>query len=81
MKESPLLEAEAWKEIVMSGGWKYLVDLVKRHCIFLNEQLIKHVKDGNHRGADRIQAKMEDCKKIVELVQKRMSELKGEKNG
>lgn len=80
-KDSRILELEAWKNIVVSDDWKYVIKLLKEHESYLQKEANRQLKAGEYRLADRAQAKMEDVQKIIDLAQSRLNSLKNPGQG
>ncbi len=75
MSDPAILQYEAWKDIIQSPGWSYFRDLIKEHIDFLDNKTCIAVKNEKFNEAMKYQAKSEDWKKIIDLIDKRIKEL------
>lgn len=75
MKDPAILQYEAWKDIIQSPEWGCFRDLVREHIKFLDRQTCVAVKSEKFNEAMKWQAKAEDWKKIIDLINKRIKEL------
>ena len=62
--------------LVKSQEWNLFLRLKERHSIYLQHEMSRLLARGDYRLADRAQAKLEENSRDVELLRKRMDELK-----
>jgi|TARA_Y100000310_G_scaffold341165_2_gene439444 hypothetical protein len=79
-KESPLIkELEAWQSLTKLPEWDYYVQLMNKHCMFLQKEVNRCVKSRDFEGAIAFLAKKEEIPRVLGLVNSRIRELeKGE---
>lgn len=76
-----LLEYEKWKNIISSPDWSVFSTLMAKHRKYLKDQIVISVGDGKIDAAVKYQARYEECDKIMENVETRISELKTQLKG
>lgn len=79
-----LFEIQAWENVIHSEEWIYFRKLLDRHADFLQKEVNAHLSKHEDRKAGESLRALQDCKMILTLVTKRISELrnkseKGEK--
>lgn len=68
-------ELDAWRDVVLSDNWVVLKDLLESHKEHLEKQVIISVSQRDFEEAYRYEARLDECKKIVQLVEGRLKEL------
>ena len=83
MDNNLLFELNSWQDIIHSEGWRVFVKLLKTHQDYLQGQVNSFLRKKQYDDAYAFLAKMDDCQKILSLVQNRISEIRkgGEQNG
>lgn len=80
-KESRLLELSSWQNLVHTEDWRVFVKLLKTHQDYLQGKVNSHLIKHEDRKAGEELAKLNDCKKILSLVQNRINEINKEMGG
>ena len=62
--------------LVKSSEWKEFLRVKEEHAEHLQAEVNRCISNGEYRMADRAQAKLEDNVRDVELLRKRMEQLK-----
>lgn len=77
------LEYNAWSEIIGSTSWAVFIKMMKAHKSFLQTEVNRFVKSQNLIAAYAAVEKMDDVDKIIQLVSRRVDELRkgGSKDG
>jgi len=73
---SPLLELDAWKDIIQSPGWKYFKGLLGEHKKTLEWQVLMAVSNRKFDEAADYSSRLSECGKILQLVDSRLDELR-----
>jgi len=76
-----LSELDAWQDIINSESWRVFLKLLKTHQDYLQSQVNFFLEKHEDRKAGEELAKLNDCKKIIGLVQNRISELRKKTGG
>lgn len=71
-----LSDLNAWQEIIHSSNWRVFVKLLKDHQDYLQLQVNSYLGKHEDRRAGEELAKLNDCKKIISLVQNRIAEIR-----
>jgi len=78
IQDSKLYELDTWRDIVRSDGWVIFKDLLNTHKDFLERQVIISVSTRDFDNAAKYESRADECKKIIQLVTTRLSEIKKE---
>lgn len=80
MEDNALFELDTWKDIVSSDGWKLFKDLLDEHRKHLEWQVIISVGNKKFEDASDYCSRASECKKILQLVDGRLAELRKEES-
>lgn len=75
-RESLLLELGSWQNIIHSEDWRSFLKLLKTHQDYLQSNVNSYLEKHEDRKAGEELAKLNDCNKIISLVQNRISEIR-----
>jgi len=80
-KDDTLFEEMSNLTLLINGQeWGTFCNVMRKHKDYLNKQVMRSVRRGEHREADRFQAKFEEIDVIHNQIMARMKELqKGRK--
>ena len=73
---SPKEQLSNFISLISSDEWSQFIAIKEEHAECLQKEINRHLAEGNYRLADRAQAKLEDNMRDIELLNKRMQELK-----
>jgi hypothetical protein len=74
--QPPILEFEAWQNIIHSEDWRVFVRVLKTHKEYLQGRVNRHLEKHEDRKAGEELAKMRDCDNLLKLVETRIAELR-----
>ena len=80
-KPSLLMELDSWQNLIHSDDWRVFIRLLKTHQDYLQRQVNELLAQHEDRRAGEELAKLNDCKKLVGLVQTRINDLKQQNKG
>jgi len=73
---------EELSDLVTSTNWKQFKVLMAEHCEFLEKDIIQKVREKNFDDALYSEARLTECKKMLNIVTDKLNELtKGVSNG
>ena len=75
-KTPELFELSVWQALVRTDEWKVYLDLLKSHRDTMNKEALKCVAKSDFHNAVRYEAKAEDTVSLINLVEKRIQDLK-----
>jgi len=75
-KTSQLLEFNQWQDIIHTEGWRCYLKALKAHKEYLQIRVNGHLRKHEDRRAGEELAKLDDCDKVMQLIQKRIAELR-----
>jgi hypothetical protein len=78
-KVAILSEIQAWENIIHSEDWIVFRRLLKDHSDWLQKEANDYIRSQKHTEAFGSLRAMDDCQKILNLVTKRISDLKNKK--
>ena len=76
MSLSPREELDNLFILVNSEEWKQFLRIKQSHAEYLQAEVNRCVAKGEYRSADRAQAKLEENERDIQLLNKRMDELR-----
>lgn len=74
-KSAVLMEKQNWENIIHSDEWIVFRQLLREHSEYLQKEANDHLRKYEDRAAGEALRAMDDCKKILDLVTVRISEL------
>lgn len=74
-KDAVLFELHNWQNIIRTDEWVSFRKLLKEHEEYLQNEVNKHLRKHEDRLAGEVLRAKDDCKKILDLVTIRISEL------
>lgn len=74
--ESQLLELGSWQNIIHSEDWRVFLKLLKNHQDYLQSKVNSFLEKHEDRRAGEELAKLNDCSKIISIVQHRIEEIR-----
>lgn len=79
-RESVLVrEFYRWKQLVSYPEWEEYIQLLREHCIFLQKEVNRCVREGNKEGAMMFLAQKEQIPKLLGKVKDKMTLKKEER--
>lgn len=75
MGSSPLYELNQWNEIVKSESWLVFKRLLNVHKQWLQKEVNGHLRRHEDRLAGELLARIDECDKILKLVDERVKKL------
>lgn len=75
-KQSLLLELDSWQNIIHTEDWRVFLKLLKSHQDYLQTKVNSLLEKHEDRSAGEELAKLNDCSKIISLVQNRIAEIR-----
>ena len=73
---SPKEQFSNLMSLINSEEWRFFIQIKEKHTECLQAEVNRWLKEGKYREADRAQAKLEDNVFDIQLLNKRMQELK-----
>jgi predicted secreted Zn-dependent protease len=80
-KQSLLLELNSWTSLIHTEDWRAFLRLLKIHQDYLQDQVNSFLVRHEDRRAGEELAKLNDCKKMTNLVQNRINEIRKQLGG
>ena len=77
-KPSLLLELDSWQNLIHSEDWRAFLKLLKAHQEYLQAQVNSCLEKHEDRKAGEELAKLNDCRKMVALIEGRIKQLRVE---
>ena len=77
-KQSQLFELDQWQTIIHSESWRVFLKLLKTHKEYLQLQSNAYLRKHDDRRAGEELAKIDDCEKLISLVQGRIESIRKE---
>ena len=74
--KSSLELLDTWRDIITSDGWNQFKDLLAAHWEYLEGQVLIAVKTKDFERASDCLSRADECKKILSMVDQRLSELR-----
>jgi len=80
-RTSILLELDSWTNLIHTEDWRAFLKLLKTHQDYLQSRVNDYLEKHEDRKAGEELAKMNDCNRLVSLVQNRITELRKQIGG
>ena len=79
MEDNLLVELQGLQSLSLSNEWKAFVRSLRRHQEYLQKQVLLNVRKNNMHESMGCVSRFDECDKIIQLLGKRIEELKKEK--